>query len=303
MDNYLYRRPFAYIEWETLLWIFVKSKFFLGFAFRESFSQVKEFFVSYSNTLYFQIVCLTLRLEGSYEDLIGIDSAYVLSILTGGMVLRFNPTFLNDQEPILHYLNHSKAKNFIVGVIGSELVKVHFSKANYFNFLFRHYISFKRIKRTKLIWKKKLKVRKQRKRRKLANALGIRLLSSMSFIYRSTTRLSSNYITAKRMLLFHETIETSKCKMLSIRTLSFFVFLRLNVNLFYRENEKILNESLPNFEESMKKEGTMYFSYEEFFEYFEIFSIVVLLNDSIPSKLYKSLFVIILTMVKRNSTT
>jgi len=96
----------------------------LGFSLGKSFCQVKEHFIDSLHQNYVIELSHLLRLEGGYEELIGIDSAYVLSILTGGMVLRFNPTYLNDREPILHYLNHSKSKNFIVGVIGSELVKV-----------------------------------------------------------------------------------------------------------------------------------------------------------------------------------
>ena len=56
--------------------------------------------------------------------MIGIDPAYALVCLTGGMVLRLNPTHLNDREAILHYLNNAKENSLVIGVVGSELIKV-----------------------------------------------------------------------------------------------------------------------------------------------------------------------------------
>ena len=89
----------------------------------------------------------TIRVQGGYQNLIGIDSAYALSVLTGGTILRLNPNYLSDREPILHYLNESKvtlfiyflyfekdfnflfnfkAKNFMIAIAGCELIKVTF---------------------------------------------------------------------------------------------------------------------------------------------------------------------------------
>lgn len=62
------------------------------------------------------------KLIGSYKDLDGIDSAFVLSTLTSGMVLRFNPINLNHREQIIHYLNTFKKIDFLLAIIGSELI-------------------------------------------------------------------------------------------------------------------------------------------------------------------------------------
>lgn len=53
------------------------------------------------------------RIYDGYENLAGIDGAYAMVVLTGGMVLRLNPNYLNDREAILHYLNESKVEIFL----------------------------------------------------------------------------------------------------------------------------------------------------------------------------------------------
>jgi hypothetical protein len=64
------------------------------------------------------------RLHGGYKNLIGIDDAYCLMSLTAGVVLRFNPTHVNDQIIIDEYLNKSKSNNKVISIIGSQLIKV-----------------------------------------------------------------------------------------------------------------------------------------------------------------------------------
>jgi hypothetical protein len=48
------------------------------------------------------------RLLNGYKNLMGIDSAFVLITLTGGIVLRLNPNFLKDRQTILYYLHELK---------------------------------------------------------------------------------------------------------------------------------------------------------------------------------------------------
>jgi hypothetical protein len=59
----------------------------------------------------------------SYENLVGIDSAYCLMTLTHGLILRFNPLELNQQEAIRNNLDELKSKNSLFVVVGSELVQ------------------------------------------------------------------------------------------------------------------------------------------------------------------------------------
>jgi hypothetical protein len=65
---------------------------------------------------------------GSYENLNGIDGGYVLYCLTGGMLIRLNPTNLNERASIVSFLKNAKLSNLLVGLVGSELKNVN----NYF---------------------------------------------------------------------------------------------------------------------------------------------------------------------------
>jgi hypothetical protein len=63
---------------------------------------------------------------GGYENLNEIDNAFVLSILTGGLVLRFDPTIESQRESIkFHlnsYLNSSKLnENYLIATLGTKL--------------------------------------------------------------------------------------------------------------------------------------------------------------------------------------
>lgn len=58
--------------------------------------------------------------------MISIDSANVLVNLTGGFVLRLNPTNINDRETILNYMNECAQNDLFVGIAGCELTKVKF---------------------------------------------------------------------------------------------------------------------------------------------------------------------------------
>lgn len=44
--------------------------------------------------------------------------------LTGGFVLRLNPTNINDRETILNYMNECAQNDLFVGIAGCELIKV-----------------------------------------------------------------------------------------------------------------------------------------------------------------------------------
>lgn len=67
-----------------------------------------------------------LRYYGSYQNLIGLDSATVLINLTGGVALKLNPTLINDREAIFHYLNRAQEKHVTLAIAGSELLLVSF---------------------------------------------------------------------------------------------------------------------------------------------------------------------------------
>ena len=64
---------------------------------------------------------------GGYENLNEIDPAFVLACLTGGLVLRFNPTLTNERESIEYYINHfSSLRNdekILIATVGSEMLK------------------------------------------------------------------------------------------------------------------------------------------------------------------------------------
>ena len=65
---------------------------------------------------------------GSYEKLNEIDGAYVLTCLTGGLVLRFNPTLANERDSILYYMNYFSGQKvnenkILIANVGSELFK------------------------------------------------------------------------------------------------------------------------------------------------------------------------------------
>ncbi len=62
------------------------------------------------------------KVYGSYKSLIALDSALCMVNLTGGFVLRLNPTHQNEQETILNYLGECKNNNFFIGIAGCELV-------------------------------------------------------------------------------------------------------------------------------------------------------------------------------------
>lgn len=64
------------------------------------------------------------RVKGSYSNIVSLDSASCLIELTGGFVLRLNPTHVNDGETIMNYLSECKEGNFFVGIAGCELSKV-----------------------------------------------------------------------------------------------------------------------------------------------------------------------------------
>ena len=78
------------------------------------------------------------RLKGGYEFLNSIDSAFCLITLTGGLVLRLNPTHLNDRKEIISHLKEFKEKNIFIGVAGCELIKVNkiISKNSFRNYIF-----------------------------------------------------------------------------------------------------------------------------------------------------------------------
>jgi hypothetical protein len=63
------------------------------------------------------------RVKGSYSHVVSQDSASCLIELTGGFVLRLNPTHVNDGETIMNYLSECKEGNFFVGIAGCELAK------------------------------------------------------------------------------------------------------------------------------------------------------------------------------------
>lgn len=44
--------------------------------------------------------------------------------LTGGVVLRFTPTLINDRENIFNYLNKAYEKRIIIAIAGAELIFV-----------------------------------------------------------------------------------------------------------------------------------------------------------------------------------
>ncbi len=69
-------------------------------------------------------IFLLKRLHNGYENLIGIDSAYILTCLSGGLALRFNPTDLNDKESIMTTLNSYREKNNLIGILGCDIGKV-----------------------------------------------------------------------------------------------------------------------------------------------------------------------------------
>jgi len=60
-----------------------------------------------------------------YENLNEIDSAFVLNILTGGLVLRFDPTIESQRESIKFHLKSyfgSKLnENYLIATLGTKL--------------------------------------------------------------------------------------------------------------------------------------------------------------------------------------
>lgn len=53
-----------------------------------------------------------------------IDAGNCLVTLTGGFLLRLNPTLENHGETILNYLGECKKNNLFVGIAGCELTNV-----------------------------------------------------------------------------------------------------------------------------------------------------------------------------------
>jgi hypothetical protein len=66
------------------------------------------------------------RIYNGYENLIGIDPAFILICLTGGLSMRFNPTNLNERASILEYLNLSKKMSSLIGILGFEINRVNY---------------------------------------------------------------------------------------------------------------------------------------------------------------------------------
>jgi len=62
------------------------------------------------------------KVYGGYGSLVALDSAICLVNLTGGFVLRLNPTHQNEQETLLNYLGECKHNNFFIGIAGCELM-------------------------------------------------------------------------------------------------------------------------------------------------------------------------------------
>jgi hypothetical protein len=67
------------------------------------------------------------RVYNGYENLIGIDSAFILICLTGGVSLRFNPSNLHEKSSILDYMSFFKEKSSLIGILGFEINKVIFN--------------------------------------------------------------------------------------------------------------------------------------------------------------------------------
>ena len=63
-------------------------------------------------------------MHNGYENLIGIDNAYVLLCLTGGIAIRLDPTDVSERNLIISYLKYFKEKNKLIGIVGCELNKV-----------------------------------------------------------------------------------------------------------------------------------------------------------------------------------
>jgi hypothetical protein len=60
-----------------------------------------------------------------YENLNEIDPAFALSILTGGLIFRFNPSLAHHRESIEFYLNYysnrQEENKFLIATLGSSL--------------------------------------------------------------------------------------------------------------------------------------------------------------------------------------
>ena len=87
------------------------AKYILKYFFSNFFTQFKQL-----NT--------KNRVMGSYENLNAIDGGYVLYCLTGGMLMRLNPTHLNERASIVSFLKNAKLSSLLVGIVGSELKSV-----------------------------------------------------------------------------------------------------------------------------------------------------------------------------------
>ncbi len=44
--------------------------------------------------------------------------------LTGGVVLRLNPTIVNDRDTVYYYLNRAFEKRMLIAIAGAELIFV-----------------------------------------------------------------------------------------------------------------------------------------------------------------------------------
>lgn len=65
------------------------------------------------------------RIMNGYENLNEMDPAFALSILTGGLILRFDPSLALHRESIEFYLNYhsnkQQDKRFLIATLGSSL--------------------------------------------------------------------------------------------------------------------------------------------------------------------------------------
>ena len=74
------------------------------------------------------------RVYNGYENLIGIDPAFILVCLTGGLSLRFNPTNLCEKASILQYLNILKKMSTLIGILGFEINRVNYLIISWWKF-------------------------------------------------------------------------------------------------------------------------------------------------------------------------
>jgi hypothetical protein len=174
------------------------------------------------------------KFYGSYEAIIGLDSATVLINLTGGVALRLNPTLLSDREAIFHYLNKSQEKRVTLAIAGAELL-----------------------------------LNKE-------HTTGARLMKKVKD---KETSFGHAYA-------FIDTIYLPNTKTHYIKLRNCQLSLKIYKEIMNKDDLNVL-ETILTLEEGQLSNARdhndiLCFSYEEFFEYFEVFSIIVILDNYLP---------------------